>query len=632
MTRSPPSKALYLGELQFLGRDLVAQLRHAGFRVDTEPRPQVRYDLVVDNASQSPAELRAAIGLHRRRAGHYVFVSTSRVYPPLPRLTPWRECEVDVAIDLSHSLRPEVRRARAVERELRLLCQDKTPFTILRPAIVDGPHAPQGATHWFVDRVLDGGLVVLPDGDLPTYRQVSSADLAGAVVAVSGRREAFGRVLNVASQAILSYWGHAAMVRDGLGCPLRFAYVPAWRWRSEGLALPMGEWASSSFIEAAPELHAWGWRSADCFDFVTALARHCAEHRQPTDPAIRAHERQVLQQAEAAPVYTPGVPPAPAARHETRQWLLRGWSGRPASLALDRFADVQPGPTPIVRVQALVLTPPEESFLRGEYQQSGQRAIGHNALLEVVEPGRSGLQQGATMVPVATLPCDDPACPFCVHRQHAVLGIGGNGYGLGVCTTPPSHLVPAPLALGKAALLADPLATLQAALAGPLAQDAGPVWIAGRTFEAALAAWLAHDADRPVVHVDRVAGDHPEFPTRPVAAALEQVRAGKLEQPTLGLDLTGCMDVTWPLSHALREGSWLFLRRRPMGMPPSIRWAEMEAAAPDRARLEHAMATLERWSVFRNLDARVGPAVPLDIYWDALLPSPYSLPWLEDRR
>lgn len=632
MTHEKKLKTLYLGEPNFFGREVVPLLQKAGHEVDTgKPRRHRRYDLVVDNASRSPVELRAVVAAHRDRARHYVLISTSRVYPRLPRLTPWREDEIDVAIDQSHSLPPETRRARAVERELRLLCTNGVPFTILRPAIVDGPDAPHGMTHWFVDRILDGGLVVLPEGDLPTYRHVSAADLARAVLAVAGRSEAFNRVMNVTSQALLSYWGHAAMVRDGLAQALRFAYVPAWRWRSEGLRLPQEEWAASSFIEASPALHALGWRPGDSFEFVTSLARHCARHRQPTDAAVIDRERQVLRNVEAAPVYTPGIPPVPLAPHKTRQWVLRGWSGRPASLALERIDSVHQFATPMVKVQALVLTPPEESFLRGEYHQSGHRAIGHNALLEVIQPGKSALQAGSMMVPVSTLPCADPECPFCVSRAHAILGIGGNGYGLGVCTTPPSHLVPAPPALGKAALLADSLATLQTALDEPLADHEGPVWIAGRTFEAALAAWLAQDAGRPVMHVDRLACDHAEFPTRSVSDALEEVQAGKLPQPTLAVDLTGCMDVTWPLAHALAAGSRLFVRRRPMGVPHAIRCTEMEAAAPDRARLEHAMATLERWSLFRNLEARMGPAVPLDIHWDALLPSPFSLPWLEDR-
>jgi len=575
--------------------------------------------------------VRALVAGIGQSKAHYILISSSRVYPGFFRLRPWCEDEVDVCIDLFQSLPPAVLAARATERELRLLARGRFPITILRPAGVDGENAPNGITHWFADRILDGGLIVLPDGDLPTYRHVSSTDLARAIVTVAGRDEAFDCALNVASQAVLGYWGHAAMVRDGLGVPLRYGYVPAWCWRAAGLSLPMGELASSSFIEPSPILHRLGWRPGDTLEFVTNLARYCAEHRQPGDKAVIERERRVLNEAGGVPLYTPAIESQPVPPHKTRQWALRGFGGRPASLSLERIEHVSSFPSPTVKVCALTLTAPEERFLRGEYPQYGERIIGHNALLQVVQPGASGLDFGTMMVPLSTLPCDDPECPFCMHRQHAVLGITCNGYGMGICTTPPSHLIPAPEELGMAVLLADPLATLLHALSVPLANDQGAVWIAGRTFEAALVAWLAQDAGRPVVHVDRRVWAHAEFRTQAVGEALKQVREGTLSAPTLAVDFTGCGDVTWPMSHALAAGSSLYVRRRPLGIPNSIHWHEMYAAAPVRARLEEAISRLEQWSTFRNLEDRVGPAVPLDIYWDALLPSPFSLPWLEDQ-
>lgn len=625
-------RALYVGEMEPVGRELVLLLVQAGYEVDCgTPEPARQYDLVVDNASTSATEIRALVVGLGGRAAHYVLISSSRVYPGFFRLSPWCEDELDVALDLFPSLPPEVLAARATERELRLLARGRFPITILRPAQIDGPNAPNGITRWFVDRILDGGLVVLPEGDLPTYRHVSAVDLARAIVTVAGRAEAFDRALNVASQALLGYWGHAAMVRDGLGMPLRYGYVPAWRWRAAGLSLPMGELASSSFIESSPILHQLGWRPGDTFEFVGTLARHCAEHRQYADRDVIERERQVLHEAEAVALYTPARQSAPSPQHRTRQWTLRGWGGRPASLGLERMDQVQSFPSPLVKVCALTLTAAEESFLRGEYEQQGDRTIGHNALLQVVQPGTSGLACGAMMVPLSTLPCADPECPWCRNGDHAVLGIGCGGYGWGICTTPPSHLIPAPVELGMAVLLADPLATLLEALSAPLASAPGPVWIAGRSFEAALVAWLAQDAGRPVVHVDRREWSHAEFPTLGIDHALGQVRAGALIAPTLAVDFTGCGDVTWPIAQALTAGSSLYVRRRPLGIPHGIDWHEMPAAASTRTLLEEAISMLQRWSLFRKLDARIGPAVPLDIYWDALLPSPFSLPWLEDK-
>jgi hypothetical protein len=253
-------------------------------------------------------------------------------------------------------------------------------------------------------------------------------------------------------------------------------------------------------------------------------------------------------------------------------------------------------------------------------------------LLEIIEEGSSGLKKGTLAVPLATLPCGVPECPFCSSNVHAVLGIGCDGYGWGTCTTPPTHLLPVPSEVGQLALLADPLAALLSVLSEPLSQDKGIVWISGRTYEAALVAWLAADAGRVVRMVDRRSWDHDEFPVTSVEPSLAAVQAGTLERPTLAIDFSGSTDVSWPMTQALANGSALYARRRPPGVAESIRWHLLPAAAPNRSYLEVAMARLQYWMTFRAVGRRLGPSVPLDIFWDALLPSPFSLPWLEDRQ
>jgi hypothetical protein len=633
---SQPLNALYLevaGGESSVAKALYPLLRESGYEVHFALTDRVqRYDLVIDNASRSAADVRALlVGLGGLTA-HFVLISSYQVYPRAARLRPWHEDEIDVCIDQFQSLPTEVLACRSVERELRMLARGHFPVTILRPALLEAHDSAETISRWFVDRILEGGLIVLPEGDLPTYRHISAADLAAAIAAVAGREQSFDCALNVASQAVLGYWGHAAMLRDGLGHSLRFAYVPAWRWRAANLSLPLGERASSSFIEPSPILYQLGWRPGDTLEFVMALARQLAENRRPADFRTIRIERRVLDESEADLLYSPGLVSAPLPHHETRQWLLSGWAGQPASLSLERLENVQKFPLPMVKVRALTLTSTEERFLRGEYPQQGQRAIGHNALLEVMQSGDAGLAPGSLAIPLAILPCGDSACPICRSRLHAVLGIGCDGYGWGVCTTPPSHLIPIPKEMGVLALLADPLASLLAALGEPLTASKGPIWIAGRTFEAALVAWLAEDAGRPVRLVDRRTWPHDEFPVQAVDEALSQMHAGTIERPVLAVDFTGSTDVAWPLANALSEGSSMYVRRRPLGIPHGIHWHELPAAAPGRARLEEAVALLQRWTMFRDVGRRVGPAVPLDLYWDALLPSPFSLPWLDDTR
>jgi nucleoside-diphosphate-sugar epimerase len=622
--------ALYLGPPGPFRQQVSDELMRAGYQVGYQRISGVFYDLIVDNASKTATDLRLSIAANDSPSSHYILISSSDVYPVVAGLRPWVEADVDVCEDMLATLPSSVQAARKVEREMRLLAGSRFPFSILRPAIVEGPGCSNPVTNWMVDRILHGGLIVLPEGDLPKYRHLMSGDLARAVAVVAGRPETFGQAMNVTSQGLLGYWGHAAMLRDGLQRELRFEYVPAWRWRAAALSLPLGEAASSSFIESSKLLHDLGWHPSDELESVTALARYSATENRTPDMQTIQLERQVLAEAKAENEYTPGRAPRPLPAVTTPQRVLRGWAGQPGSLALERVAEVTQFPRPVVAIKALALCAPEEKFLRGEYPQRGHRAIGHNALLEIADPGDSGLTKGDQCIPLSLMPCAVPGCPFCGNGYHGVLGIGCNGYGWGICTTPPSHLLPAPPSIGKAALLANPLGTLLWALSGPLSESDGPVWIAGRTVEAALVAWLAGDAGRPVVMVDRRVFEHTEFPVAPVDEMLKKVRSGDMSAPTLAVDFTSNSDVSWPLAQALVPGSSLWVRSRPPGIPYGIHWHELPAA-PSRQYLEQALTILESWQANRNLSNRVGPAIPFDLYWDALLPYPFTLPYLEER-
>ena len=626
--KAGPRRACFFGPKSHFGELIEQALVGAGYELGVPGAP-CAFDLVIDNASRSASELRAVVSSLNEPVGQYVLISSHHVYPSSVTLRPWIEEDADKSFDLSVVLPPLTMAARATERELRLLAGGDFPITMLRPSLIEGDESCVDATHWFADRILDGGVVVLPEGDLPSYRHVSQADLVAAIMTVAGCKDAYGRVLNVTNQATLSYWGHAAMVRDGLGLPLQIGYVPSWRWRAAGLTLPLGELASSSFIESSPLLHKLGWRAQDSYELIRNRATQRAKQSRPNCGALFARERQVMTEAGMEALFQPTRSQDSPQQQAMQQWVLRGWAGQPSSLALERLPLAAQFPAPVVKVRALTLLAAEERFLRGEYPQQGHRAIGHNAILEILSPGPHALTAGAMAVPMSVLPCGEPECPFCRGGLHAVLGIGCDGYGWGVCSTPPSHMLTVPSTLGMTALLLDPLASLIAGISDRLANDSAPVWIAGRTFEAALVAWLAQDAGRPVLHVDRRDWTHPEFPVRAIEPLLAQRRSGAIVAPTLAVDFTGSADVSWPLGQALAEGGHLFVRRRPPGIPQGIHWHELPAAAPNRASLEDAVIRLQRWAQFRNVGQRVGPAVPLEQFWDALLPAPFSLPYLE---
>lgn len=450
------------------------------------------------------------------------------------------------------------------------------------------------------------------------------------------RPDAFDRVLNVANEAVLTYWGHAALVRDGLRKQLSFVYAPRDRWVGSSLRLPGLDQAWATLIQVSDELRGWGWSPVDPLCYMTMSAANLVLPHDPADAQAHERERALADALQRTPPAAPKPGAVGDTPHEPRslQWRLDAWSGEPASLNLIRTDQVRTVPLPTLRVRRLAMLAAEERFLRGEYPQHGHRALGHSALLEVHASIDEAVPAGSLALPMATMPCADPAdCLFCRDGSHGVVGIGCDGYGLGLCTTPATHLVPVPPELAEYALLADPLACLTNGLPGERWQaDKGPVWIAGRTVEAALAAWIAHDLGRSVTHVDRVERSHDEFPTKRLEGELERLRAGEFERPTLAFDFTGSPEVSWPLSTAILPGGHLFVHRRPPGVASGIHWHHMPVAAWSKEMLVGALAQLARWERYRDVRRRVGPAVPLDLFWDVFLPVPFALPFLEDLR
>lgn len=630
--------ALYLGETEFVGPEILAALREAGHEVEVAPHlgrlPHAddlarRYDLIVDNAARSPDDIRAVARALGHGPGHYVLLSSYLVYPATLRLRPYRESDVDVRVDLSvRGLPEEIALVRAVERELHLLCRGQFPFTILRPALIDGPGEPSGRASWFTNRILDGGLLILPDGKLPIFRHVSARDLGRAVRTVAGAARAFGQTINVASQGTFNYWGYAAMLRDGLGVELTFRQVPAARWRAAGLSLPLGERAAAAFIEQSPLLTELGWTPAEEWDVMVPLAQHLRTHGRVYDRAARHRECQVLAESEAAEGrLVPGQLPAPMA--PPRFWRLMAHAGQPASLSFQPLPDSDHEHVPLLKTRRLVLGPAEAMLLRGDLiTEPGPRAIGHNALLEVLRAGPGDPSPGATCVPWARLPCGDPRCGFCQGGHARVLGLDCDGYGYGVCHTPAPHLIEVPPPLREVALLADPLACLLHGLQRLLTEHAGPVWICGRGVDAALASWLAQDAGRPVVHVDLQPLAHPEFPITTLHDEILAVRRGEKPAPTLTIELSGRMVAWAPMAEALAPGGVRCAYLRPAAAPGAQGFHPLPLCAPDRQSVVEAIALLRRWASYRDLLLRIGPAVPLWTPGDVFLAPPFTQPYL----
>jgi len=630
-------KVLYVGEEDFVGAEMRKAFVEAGHDLtssaDGAGRPAPVCDVLVA-FEPSPAVIKELVARFRGKAGHLVHISSHRVYPAVPRDRPWTPPDFDALADTLDSdiaaagFAAEVAAFRAAEREMRLAVRGRMPWTVLRPAMIEGPNDPYAHSAWFVNRIVDGGPVVLPDDKTLIYRHVAAADLARAAVAVAGQKTAFERTLNVVSRGILSYWGHAAMLRDGLRRSVGFRYVPAARWQAAGLPLPVGAQAWSSFIEASPLLTKLRWEPLDDVAFLAHLARHLEALPRPYDRAERERERALLAELEPAgeTAFRPGRAANGAAR--PKHWQLCGWPGQPNSLSLRAAPEpaARP-PVPLVKTLQIAVGAVENRVLRGEFDTAAAPLVlGHNALVEVVQSGGAGPRVGQLAIPLAQLPCGDDGCAECAGTPlPRNPGIDCDGYAFSVHPVAAEHLVRVPADLRRAALLAHPLAALLDVLAGPLANGSGQVWVYGVGAEATLLCWLAEEFNRSVVRAERTANRHNRFATEAHDALVRMVAAGTLAKPEIVADFGEMADEVAAAFNDVLAADGLYCGwRRPETLDEAFAFRALPAGARTRKLLDEALALLRKWSQWRDVAVLSGPGVPLEAAWDGFAASSFS--------
>jgi nucleoside-diphosphate-sugar epimerase len=155
------------------------------------------------------------------RAGHVLFVSTGRVYDHA-RPIPYDE-------DTPRSLYWGEYAKNKIAGEDALLARHRErglPVTIVRPTHVYGPMNTRDNETFFFDRLVRGRPVLVPGpgGWLRQFGHVE--DLAEAIAALLGRREAFGQAYNVTGEEVVTQVGFVEVVADVLKRPLELVHCP----------------------------------------------------------------------------------------------------------------------------------------------------------------------------------------------------------------------------------------------------------------------------------------------------------------------------------------------------------------------------------------------------------------------
>ena len=201
------------------------------------------FDVVVDNIAYDGEGVRTVFGVLDGRIGHYLQTSSSAVYRNRYVRRPLREHEADLALRLPvdapnpfHSRLGQgyANGKRAAEQVAR---DSDVSWTILRPPVVLASDDRTRRVWWFVQRLLDGKPLLIPDwGPGRVFQLAWTHDIARAFCAAAGNPSTFGRAYNVAQAEVYTAetWIEAAAAL--LGAPARYAHIREDSVDARGLA------------------------------------------------------------------------------------------------------------------------------------------------------------------------------------------------------------------------------------------------------------------------------------------------------------------------------------------------------------------------------------------------------------
>ena len=253
-------------------------------------------ELVVDTSCQSRAAARnAATALADVRG--YAFVSSLNVYANWPPGPVGREnAEPTWATDAD-----EYGPVKAfAERTLAAVLGDR--FLTARAGLIIGPHDPIHRLGWWLDRIADGGRVVVPDALDQPIAAVDARDLAGWLVEAA-ERGLSGAVNATGPYGMTTLGGFLGLCRDVTGSDAEWVPVP----EEELLAAGVEPWVHLPlWLPAEVARTAW--------DVDTTRARALGLPSRPLAESIgdtwawqSGHERPPMP--ERVHLNEPGLPP-----------------------------------------------------------------------------------------------------------------------------------------------------------------------------------------------------------------------------------------------------------------------------------------------------------------------------------
>ncbi len=268
-----------------------------------------RFDFTVDFTAFDALDIERLLLVPYAVLGRYVMISTGQVYlvcegahPPFREEDSERplvpEPPAGTPDHAEWSYGTGKRRAEGVVRVLR--ASHGVRATILRLPIVQGEHDPSLRLWAYLERMLDGGPLVLPDGGSRPVRHLHADDVTRAVVRLFEGAAPRERVYNLSPPESVTLRALLERVAGLAGVTPRFVEAPWSAIEAAGLDRSFSPYAGpwSSELDAARAAGEWGLVGTRIDDYLPRVVRWHLENRPARSHpgyAQRARERELAE-------------------------------------------------------------------------------------------------------------------------------------------------------------------------------------------------------------------------------------------------------------------------------------------------------------------------------------------------
>jgi nucleoside-diphosphate-sugar epimerase len=252
----------------------------------------LRFDAVVDNIAYEAEDVRSAVRAFKGRIGHYLCTSSIAVYATRDLNRPLLERDADLrsvpSADDSDAAAFHPSRGQTYvlgKRQGELVLEQEGrefPYTAMRAPIVVGPDDRTHRVWWFVQRLLDGGPIIVPDwGHSRIFQVVTADDLAEAFVSAIGNPAALCQAYNIAQPDILTAESWTEGLASALGVTPQTVRIPESLLPEVGLqayAMPIaGRPFGHALLDTSAARADLGFEPAPFDQWIGQTAVGCAE-------------------------------------------------------------------------------------------------------------------------------------------------------------------------------------------------------------------------------------------------------------------------------------------------------------------------------------------------------------------